>query len=650
MKKLLLTLSAVALSATCAFAAPDGLSSFPGAAPVKAPSSRAGEEESIEFTLSQTLPETLNPYALNGVGKRSTMYMAIEFVPANCEMYAGAQITAVSFFSAVNGTTRKNDINEAEVFIISEPGGKDYNPIVSKTGTVGTEPYTKTTIEFDEPYTIKADEPFAVGYKFQVASAKDYYMYVDEIPTDDMEGCWYATGASGKMQWGNLADQIGSLLIFATIKGDNLPQDGISVPLVSMPGYADPGKEFSANVSLKGAAANAVSSVEIEYTVGDKEPVTTEITLEKPVSFGQTTVATISGLSYTTEAVDVAATFKVTKVNGNANTSPANVGTAYFNCFERSKGFDHVHLVEEGTGTWCGWCPRGIVMMEYIAEKYPDTFARIAIHSGDKMEDASCVAVLEYLGLPGYPFMFIDRMIGDDPGRTQYFGDIANNNPPAILGVSELVGKYDAEGNVGISSSVRFTFDTDNSADRYRMSYYVTEDNVGPYNQTNYYSGGGNGKMEGWENKGESVRTIYNEVARVLVGDVTGISNSIPNSQLHADQDYAFYTEGKISKVSTNPYYLTAFIIDNNTGAVVNAKQVTLEYEEESGLTDAAASKLAVRGINGAVEFAGEYTSVAIYNVAGQLVATAAGESTVALPTGLYIIKADNKVSKVIVK
>lgn len=652
MKKFLLSLSAVALGATCAIAAPESFSSIPfqGVAQAEVPASRADDENSIEFTLAQGGPE--NFYSLNGVGRRSTVYMAFEFVPANCEMYAGAQITAVSFYSAVNGSTKKNDINKVEVFIIPEPSGVDYTPLVSKEGSVGTTPYTKTTIEFDEPYTIKADEPFAVGYKFQVASSNDYYIAADEIPTDNLEGGWYATGASGKMSWNNFAGGIGNACIYATIKGDNLPVDGISVPLVSVPGSVEPGEEFSANVDVKGVASNKVSNIEIEYSVGGGESQTKEFTLSNPVGFGQTATVTIPGLSYATAQADVAATFTVTKVNGNANSTSDNTGVAYFNCFEQSKGFPRMHLVEEGTGTWCGWCPRGIVMMEYIAEKYPDIFARVALHSGDVMEMSEAGAIINYLGIPGFPYMYIDRTIGDDPGYTQYFDQIAANNPTTILGVADLEGKYDTNGNVGITSSACFTFDTDNSSDRYRMSYYVTEDGVGPYSQSNYYAGGGNGKMDGWENKGSQVSTIYNEVARTLVGDVTGIENSIP-ANIKGGEKYEFSAEGKIKKVSaTNTYYLTAFIIDNRTGAVVNCKQVVMEYQQadESGLTDAAASKLAVRGVKGAVEFAGEYSAATIYNVAGQLVATATGESTVALPAGLYIVKTDAAVAKVVVK
>lgn len=42
--------------------------------------------------------------------------------------------------------------------------------------------------------------------------------------------------------------------------------------------------------------------------------------------------------------------------------------------------------VEEATGTWCGWCPRGEVYMNYLYAKYPEHFVGIAVHQKDPME------------------------------------------------------------------------------------------------------------------------------------------------------------------------------------------------------------------------------------------------------------------------
>ena len=40
---------------------------------------------------------------------------------------------------------------------------------------------------------------------------------------------------------------------------------------------------------------------------------------------------------------------------------------------------------EEGTGTWCQWCPRGAVFMDLFETKYQGFWAGIAVHNGDPM-------------------------------------------------------------------------------------------------------------------------------------------------------------------------------------------------------------------------------------------------------------------------
>ena len=54
-----------------------------------------------------------------------------------------------------------------------------------------------------------------------------------------------------------------------------------------------------------------------------------------------------------------------------ANATPTGTAT-----------YDRVTVVEEGTGTWCGWCVRGIVALEYMRENYPDKFIGIGVHYG----------------------------------------------------------------------------------------------------------------------------------------------------------------------------------------------------------------------------------------------------------------------------
>lgn len=44
-------------------------------------------------------------------------------------------------------------------------------------------------------------------------------------------------------------------------------------------------------------------------------------------------------------------------------------------------------VMEEETGTWCGWCVRGIETIERMHTKYPDNFIAIALHTSDRMSN-----------------------------------------------------------------------------------------------------------------------------------------------------------------------------------------------------------------------------------------------------------------------
>lgn len=56
-------------------------------------------------------------------------------------------------------------------------------------------------------------------------------------------------------------------------------------------------------------------------------------------------------------------------------------------------------LIEEGTGTWCNWCPRGTVYGEQMIYDYDVIF--IAIHMGDVMESTpDYAAATTITGLP----------------------------------------------------------------------------------------------------------------------------------------------------------------------------------------------------------------------------------------------------------
>ena len=56
-------------------------------------------------------------------------------------------------------------------------------------------------------------------------------------------------------------------------------------------------------------------------------------------------------------------------------------------------------LVEELTGTWCQWCPRGVYYADSLCETY-DNIIFVAIHSSDPMSNDDYYNASGLLGAP----------------------------------------------------------------------------------------------------------------------------------------------------------------------------------------------------------------------------------------------------------
>lgn len=74
---------------------------------------------------------------------------------------------------------------------------------------------------------------------------------------------------------------------------------------------------------------------------------------------------------------------------------------------EPGKKVERRTVVEEGTGTWCGYCPRGMAFMKKAEDTYGDRFIGIAIHGDDPMDIGG-----NGVSFTGYPTCFIDRTGG----------------------------------------------------------------------------------------------------------------------------------------------------------------------------------------------------------------------------------------------
>jgi hypothetical protein len=192
-------------------------------------------------------------------------------------------------------------------------------------------------------------------------------------------------------------------------------------------------------------------------------------------------------------------------------------------------------LVEELTGTWCQWCPRGIYYGDSLCGTH-DNVIFVAIHCSDPMANDD---YYNASGLLGAPSANIGRRFLAQETQTWFAKVEQESQTPSKVYMS-IHCDYDPE-------SRQLTADVgamalENMNGDYRFAAILIEDGVtGPapaYNQTNSYSGGGHGPMGGYENLPNPIpaeRIAYDHVGRQLLCDYNGVPGSFPSS-LQASQ------------------------------------------------------------------------------------------------------------------
>lgn len=220
----------------------------------------------------------------------------------------------------------------------------------------------------------------------------------------------------------------------------------------------------------------------------------------------------------------------------NINGSPVdsnmsdNTKTIVVNTVAPAPG--KVVFAEEATGTWCQWCPRGAVFMDYMAHNYDGYFAGVAVHNNDPMVVAEYDAAISAM-VPGYPSAVVNRLGIIDPSDLE--ADFINSIVTAPAATIKNGASYDANTRT-LKVSLTTTLNQDINGD-YKMLCVLTQDSVkgtgSGYNQVNAYSGGANGVMGGFELLGNPVPASimrYDHVARHIAPSFTGYANAFANT------------------------------------------------------------------------------------------------------------------------
>ena len=178
--------------------------------------------------------------------------------------------------------------------------------------------------------------------------------------------------------------------------------------------------------------------------------------------------------------------FTITKVNGERNN--ATINYASLPRVTVTKVPHRRVVVEEYTGMWCQYCPRGIALMENLAHKYGDDFIGIGIHTGRGYEPLNCEdyawKAAEYKSRPSLT-MNRDLTLGSYIAQTEFETERSKG---AYMDL-EVSAMWDKEkNNITVTPTVTFRLNREEAP--YGFAYVLTEDGMSSHNwkQANFYN------------------------------------------------------------------------------------------------------------------------------------------------------------------
>ena len=342
---------------------------------------------------------------------------------------------------------------------------------------------------------------------------------------------------------------------------------------IRLPKYVESGVPFELNSTVVNNGLSPINSFDVSYTVNGSAPQVqsfTGLNLELGDSSNFTLSTPIALSSIGSSEVRT----YISNINGSQDLNSSNdtlSSTVWAVTFVPQKKV----LAEEVTGTWCQFCVRGACYMDYMADTYPDTWIGVAIHNNDAMmnipyNNAVSQIIPNWNG--GYPSVTSDRTLGDDLPEDLEAGYLRRISiiSPATIGIHNYSWNP-------ISREVSFDVQSEFVADinsELRFGVIFVEDSLYGWAQSNYYSGGANGPMCGFENLPNPVPASlihYDHVGREVLDSPYGTPGSLPLTIEEGDIISHHYTYTIPQAWNYDKLHVIGILIDATTGEILNA-------------------------------------------------------------------------------
>tara|TARA_B100000900_G_scaffold415995_1_gene448407 strand:+ start:3544 stop:4860 length:1317 start_codon:yes stop_codon:yes gene_type:complete len=225
--------------------------------------------------------------------------------------------------------------------------------------------------------------------------------------------------------------------------------------------------------------------------------------------------------------------------------------------------FNQNVLIEDYTGTWCGYCPRISYAIDLVNQQTSAAYV-VAIHRGNSNPNSSshdpynfsAGELEDLINLQGYPTAMLNRNIEwnyPEPSNVDQVINLTSGQADVGLALSPSLNGTEMSIDVNVKFGGQFS-------DSYaKLVVYLLEDSLF-YNQTNYTSYyGGSSVIPNFE---------HNHVLRWSLSSLLG--DQIPSTEISADNIYQVnYTLAIPSNISVNENMtLVAFVTNSNNTAL----------------------------------------------------------------------------------
>lgn len=468
-----------------------------------------------------------------GYNKEERYDVAIKIEDANL---AGYKITGLSVH--LRGGEAITDAKGwlSTDLILKKVNGKNVNmpDIAEKEGIIKEE---TLEVYFDTPYTV--DGTLYVGYSFTVNELNESTSAPVAVVNGDNPNGLFIRSSRSHIKWNNCVSAAEGVSCMKVFLEGAFHDDSASVAVMEVP-VSYVAEEVPVKAIIMNNGTNEITSIDYSY-VWDNVTHTASIEFPSPIP---TVWGASESFDFKLAAIndfgEQNLEIKIDKVNGKENNA---LSTSILTQTEIYP-FKPVNrpLLEEYTGFWCGYCPKGYVALEVMKEEYPSQFVCVSYHSGDALHYVETTPNSP----KGYPDSFINREDIEIEDIITNWADYANAFTPADIDV-DIEWKDEEHTQLKATSHVRFIKDYEKSD--FGVSYILVEDGLSnpSWAQSNYYSGTSGDDWRDYSEATEKwwslftggpdpiMNLTYNDVA-LAIKEINGFQGSIPSKIIAGDE------------------------------------------------------------------------------------------------------------------